>query len=480
MQTTLRAKIHDPSFSPVLDQMGEHFGQAKRSIFKELKAKKRSINEIKKDALLKHGLTSRQFNSIRFELQGLIASNQENKSRWIEKIKHRIAKKKEQLKNTLNLFKRHHLGRKIKSLEKKLVQFQEDFKDPSVCFGGRQLFHQQFQLEENGFANHEEWKKEWQEARSSVFFLIGSKDEKFGNQSCQFLPGKLQLRLTDRIAKSYGKKTIQIPLEFTYREEVIQYALSVGQAMNYRFVKENGFWYVHLTTEMEVFKQVTDRSKGALGIDLNPACIALTHIGTDGNLIHSWQIDLTLRGRSSHQIQATLGEAVAQCVQYARTHQIPVVIEKLDFEKKKEELRSRHLNRMLSQFAYSAFSKLMTAQCYRAGVELIEVNPAYTSVIGKFKFSEGYGISTHMAAAMAIARRGLDFGERLRTKTQNRSPLPARNRGRHVWLDWARLSREARRRKKAPSRRPRSKRTRGDRRSSSVTPSSGSPPGGLH
>jgi hypothetical protein len=59
--------------------MGEHFGLAKRSIFKELKC---SINEIKKDALLKHGLTSRQFNSIRFELQGIIASNQENKSRW--------------------------------------------------------------------------------------------------------------------------------------------------------------------------------------------------------------------------------------------------------------------------------------------------------------------------------------------------------------------------------------------------------------
>ena len=134
---------------------------------------------------------------------------------------------------------------------------------------------------------------------------------------------------------------------------------------------------------------------------------------------------------------------------------------------------------MLSQFAYSQFYALIKAQCYRAGVELILVNPAYTSIIGKEKFSEGYGLSSHMAAAMAIARRGLGFGERLRKKAQVRSPLPVqRNRRRHVWSDWRRLSRKAAEKyklnkRKVSSHQHRSERLRGDQKSSSVTRSNG-------
>jgi hypothetical protein len=147
----------------------------------------------------------------------------------------------------------------------------------------------------------------------------------------------------------------------------------------------------------------------------------------------------------------------------------------LDFEKKKEELRSRHLNRMLSSFAYSKFYQLIHTQCIRAGVELIQVNPAYTSIIGKHKFSEGYGLSTHMAAAMAIARRGLGFGEALRTNAQKHSSLPARNRRRHVWRDWGILSRSTKRRRKSSLRRQRPERAQGGRRPSRSTPWNGPP-----
>ncbi|HEY8488843.1 MAG TPA: transposase, partial [Thermaerobacter sp.] len=88
-------------------------------------------------------------------------------------------------------------------------------------------------------------------------------------------------------------------------------------------------------------------------------------------------------------------------------------------------------------FAYAAFCALLVSRAAREGVEVIEVNPAYTSVIGKIKFMARYGLSPHGAAAVAIARRGLKFGERLRSG--NARPLPARNRGRHVWSDWSRV-----------------------------------------
>lgn len=253
----------------------------------------------------------------------------------IERIERRIKKKQEQLEDTTNPFKRHHLKRKIKNLNLELKKYQDRLVLPSICFGSRNLFYQQFHLEENGFQSHEEWKKSWQDARNSHFFIIGSKDESFGNQTCQLLPGKLQLRLPDKIAQTAGMKTVIIPLEFTYNQAVIHQALALGQALNYQFVKKEGTWFVHLTTEIGQVEGVTHQRYGALGIDLNPACIALSQIGHDGNLITSWQVDTPLLGRRSDQIEATLGSEIAKIVAYAKEQKIPIVIEKLDFDKKK-------------------------------------------------------------------------------------------------------------------------------------------------
>ena len=48
---------------------------------------------------------------------------------------------------------------------------------------------------------------------------------------------------------------------------------------------------------------------------------------------------------------------------------------------------------------------------YREGVEVFQVNPAYSSVIGRVKFMERYGLSVHQAAALALARRLLGCRE---------------------------------------------------------------------
>jgi len=441
MQITIRAKIHHRESYLFLDQMNLQLGHAKRCIFQELNSKKRSLNDIKRDAQIKFGITARQFNSIRIEIGGLLQAYRELVARNEKKLSQRLRKKKEALKVEKDLFKKHHLKRKVKSLGLEIKTLKENKKKASICFGGKKLFRKQFYLKENDYSSHEHWKKDWQEVRNSGFFVVGSKDESFGNQSCQFKSGRLQLRLTNSMEKEFGKKTIDIPIQFTYRENVIEHALKSGQAMNYRFVKEKGSWYVHLTTELKEFTCLTSRSIGALGIDLNPDCIAASEMDCYGNLVHSWQVPIDLRNKRSNQVTQTLGVTISKMVDYALGKKIPIVIEELDFEKKKEQLKSRSYNRMLSGFTYSQFKALIKTQCHRKGVELILVNPAYTSIIGKFKFSEGYGISTHMAAAFAIARRGLGFGERLRTKTQVRSHLPVnRNRCRHVWSDWGLLS----------------------------------------
>ena len=61
-------------------------------------------------------------------------------------------------------------------------------------------------------------------------------------------------------------------------------------------------------------------------------------------------------------------------------------------------------------------------------------------------------LTPHQAAAVAIARRGLGFGERLTTRRLRYTfCLPVRNRRKHVWSDWRGVSRMLERDRKSRS-----------------------------
>ena len=87
--------------------------------------------------------------------------------------------------------------------------------------------------------------------------------------------------------------------------------------------------------------------------------------------------------------------------------------------------------------------RTLVSRAYREGVDMDRVNPAYTSVIGRTKFSGQYGLSVHHGAAVAIARRYFRFSERLpRVRLWDDRAgrvalrLPEDN-GKHVWTRWA-------------------------------------------
>ena len=81
------------------------------------------------------------------------------------------------------------------------------------------------------------------------------------------------------------------------------------------------------------------------------------------------------------------------------------------------------------------------ARARREGVQVFEVNPAYTSQIGKIKFAKRYGLSIHHAAALCIARRILGFSELLPRHSDVPSgrgtyvafAVPARTQQRYFW-----------------------------------------------
>ena len=141
---------------------------------------------------------------------------------------------------------------------------------------------------------------------------------------------------------------------------------------------------------------------------------------------------------------------MAGVVEYAREVCKPIVIENLDFRQKKAVLEgeSWRYSRMLSSFSYGKVKAYFISRGYREGVEIKEVNPAYSSVVGRVKFMERYGLTVHQAAAMVLARRLLGFSERIPRRwvcpigngVQVAFTVPARKRVKHVWTYWGAIS----------------------------------------
>ena len=125
---------------------------------------------------------------------------------------------------------------------------------------------------------------------------------------------------------------------------------------------------------------------------------------------------------------------------------IPIIIEDLDFSTKKANAKQHHksYNRMISSFPYKKFKSCLEHEATKFGIQIITVNPAFTSVIGFGKFSHGYGLTPHQGAAVAISRRGLNFSENLSSRTARSLPgdfvsslkKSSRDGDRHVWAFW--------------------------------------------
>jgi IS605 OrfB family transposase len=325
----------------------------------------------------------------------------------------------------------------------------EDKKDNRVriCFGSKKLFHAQYNLEKNGYNNHAEWKIDWEASRSNQFYVLGSKDETSGCQGCvatktedRFL---LRLRVPDGIRSN--NKHLELPIHLAYGADVLEKALISQQAISYRFIKDNKGWRVFISTKaIEVEKQ-SSKNLGAIGVDINIDHLAVTEIDRSGNPVESKKIHLCTYGKSSHQSSAIIGDAVKELMAFSTSKGKPIVVEDLDFKKKKSALEQsdKKMARMLSSFSYEKILSCIKARSEDAGIECIEINPAFTSVIGRFKFAKRYGISTHQAAACVIARRGLEFSERPDRRDHVASFLPARNRNKHVWSHWGKASNKA-------------------------------------
>ncbi len=98
---------------------------------------------------------------------------------------------------------------------------------------------------------------------------------------------------------------------------------------------------------------------------------------------------------------------------HAKSLSKPVVMERLNFTVKRASLRETagaRLSRKLSLFSYRKMHQMMKSRCSLEGVGLIDVNPAFSSLLGSYLY---YGMkhlyTPHEMAAFVLARRGAGF-----------------------------------------------------------------------
>ena len=462
----------------------ELYGQVERKLFAEVAAG-RSAAPLKRDYIREHGIPARLFNAVRVSLDGKVSAVRAAQRLRVDGLERRIAQGEWQVGKAEEQGRWqqvHQKRRRLANLKSKLAVLQADIAAGRVrlCFGSRRLWRKQQHLEQNGYASHAEWLRDWRDARSDEFFVLGSRDETAGCQLCVASIADdgsltLRLRMPDCLAEQHGKYLVIPHVRFAYGHGQALAALasnaeyaayrrqhgdqaarstSLGQAISYRFKRDGKGWRVLVSTEMMDVPVVTDRRHGAIGVDLNADHLAVADTDASGNYLNAWRVPLVTYGKNTRQAEALIGDAVASVVQYAREVGKPIVIEKLDFRRKKSALegQSRRYSRMLSSFSYGKIKAYFLSRGYRQGVEVHQVNPAYSSVVGRVKFMERYGLSVHQAVALVLARRSLGFSERIPRRwvapigngVQVAFTVPVRKRVKHVWTYWGAVSRQLR------------------------------------
>jgi hypothetical protein len=266
-------------------------------------------------------------------------------------------------------------------------------------------------------------------------FIVGSSDESFGNQVCQWDGNIIKLRVPSCLSQQFGEYVHSNIGNFDRNNN----RLTDSSAKTWHFYRKDGRWLVAVQFTPKKVEPVSRSVKyGCIGIDINPGSIGWAYVDYQGNLKQSGTIPLIM-GLPRGQQDAQIVDACLQLSVLASTFACPIVAELIDFSTKKERLREkgRKYARMLSEWAYSRFFELLSSILSNRGLTLIRRNPAYTSLIGLTKYSRLYGLSSDIAAAIVIARRGMNLSERM---PRSLSAYLEVNSRKHVWSGWSKFN----------------------------------------
>jgi IS605 OrfB family transposase len=293
--------------------------------------------------------------------------------------------------------------------------------DKPVVFGGKRLFEKLCKNHLTGKVR-EGLKKQWKEQRQGTLVSIGSKSDK-GNRLTRFedLNGQLHLRITTGNREFIYARVLREPSNskdkwITFMAMLLEswqtkncFAYTVELKLREREI------YGSVSFELPTSEVKYTKENGVIAIDTNasPIHLAIAEVSKTGELLSYQTISLhhligLSQNTKDHQEWILAHKIVDLAIEKGKA----IAVENLKKLKKgvrgdgKAELRKR-----LHQWNAKKFLQKLKRVAMLKGVEVVEVNPAYTSIIGMLKYAPQLSIDKDIAGAYVVGRRALGFKE---------------------------------------------------------------------
>jgi IS605 OrfB family transposase len=294
-----------------------------------------------------------------------------------------------------------------------------------LIFGGRTLFEK---LKKNHLQGKrlKELKRKWKEKRQGNLLSIGAKHKTHkGNLNLRFIPaekGKNNLWL--KIALR-NRKFILAKVKRGLSGKSDKWALFLAKILSgkqFPYTVElklkDGQIYGFVRFSLDVPPQTITKDKGVIGIDVNarPFHLALAEVSSDGNLQSYKSIYLShlLKYRSRNRKEYEEWLIAHEVIKFAKEKGKAIAIEDIKkLPKGKRGDGKAKIRKILQFFSYRRILKKIESLAVQEGIEVVKVNPAFTSVIGMMKYCPQYFIDKDVAGAYVIGRKALGFQEKI-------------------------------------------------------------------
>ena len=278
-----------------------------------------------------------------------------------------------------------------------------------VCFGTKDLLQKDY--------------SKFVKKRDSEIYFLG----RAGDNACN---NNFQVEYSSKINQFYFRIRKEIDLEkdkFVYGQfnfnnkdytNLLKNLLRTKEsALTYRIKIKDHRTFLQIIYNFEHNKDlcVTRNSYGVVGVDFNKGFVSVSETDKYGNLINTFNIDYQYSkgNQTTNDFQYIATRLKDYCLNTGKD----LVIEKLNFTKKKDNLiskKGKKYNEMLSSLAYSKFDSIITSKCIKNRIFLHKVNPAWTSWIAKQKYCSKMKLNIHSGASYVIARRGMFLKDKVK------------------------------------------------------------------
>ena len=293
---------------------------------------------------------------------------------------------------------------KLKNLEKEIKTGKY-----KVCFGTKELLKKDY--------------KEFIKRRDSEIYFLGRAADKACNNN-------FKVEYNSKINQFYFRIRKELDLEndkFVYGQfnfndknytKLLKKLLRTKEsALTYRIKFKDDEVLLQIIYNFKHNKDlcVTRNHYGVVGVDFNKGFVSVSETDKYGNLINTFNINYQYNkgNQTTNNFQYIATRLKNYCLNTGKD----LVIEKLNFNKKRDNLiskKDKKYNEMLSFLAYSKFDSIITSKCVKNRIFLHKVNPAWTSWIAKQKYCPKMKLNIHSGASYVIARRGMFLKDKVK------------------------------------------------------------------